>query len=83
MAPAGSRTDHGPMQTLTLILVPFGFFALLAGAGAACAGVKAASADDAGRRLELWGMCAALTLVALLCAGAAWWWWAGWSNFSF
>lgn len=71
------------MDTLTLILVPFGAFALLAGAGAASAGVKAADAVDAGRRFELWGMCAALTLVTVLCAGAAWWWWAGWSNFGF
>ena len=83
MAPASLRAHHGPMDTLTLILVPFGAFALLAGAGAASAGLKAAAADDAGRRFELWGMCVALTLVTVLCAGAAWWWWAGWSNFGF
>ena len=71
------------MKTLELILVPFGFFALLAGAGAARAGLSAAAAEDAGRRSVLWDTCASLTLVALLSAGAAWWWWAGWSNFAF
>lgn len=69
------------MKTLELILIPFGAFALVAGAGAARAGLKAAAAEDGGRRFELWGMCVALTLVALICAGAAWWWSVGWSAF--
>lgn len=83
MAPRRPAADHGPMDTLTLILVPFGALALLAGAGAVRAGLLATAAEDAGRRFELWGMCVALTVVTTLCAGAAWWWAAGWSNFSF
>lgn len=73
----------GAMNMLLLILVPFGALAVLAGVGAASAGLKATVADDAGRRFELWGLCAVLTVYAVLLAGAAWWWWAGWSNFSF
>jgi hypothetical protein len=83
MAPAGRRTHHGHMDTLMLLLVPFGALALLCGVGAASAGSKAAAADDAGRRFELWGMCATLTVFAVLLAVAAWWWWSGWSNWSF
>lgn len=83
MAPAGGSTHHGPIDALTVIFVPFGAFALVAGAGATGAGVKAADATGAGGRFELWGICAALTLVTVLCAGAAWWWWTGWSNFGF
>jgi hypothetical protein len=72
------------MNTLMLLLVPFGALALLAGAGAACAGMRASAVeDDAGRSFELWGLCVALTVVTILCAAAAWWWWAGWSDFSF
>jgi hypothetical protein len=71
------------MDTLILILVPFGGLAVLAGFGAASAGLKAAAAGDARRRFELWGLCAVLAVYAVLLAGAAWWWWAGWSNFSF
>ena len=62
------------MQTLEIILMPFGLFALLAGAGAARAGLRAAAAEDAGRRFEEWGMCVALTLITVLCALGAWWW---------
>jgi hypothetical protein len=71
------------METLELILMPFGFFALLAGAGAARAALRAAAAEDGAQRFEQWGWCVSLSLVALLCAGAAFWWWAGWSNFHF
>ncbi len=46
------------MQTLELILVPFGFFALLAGAGAARAGLRAAAAEDAGGAVRGVGACA-------------------------
>ena len=81
MAPIGPKADSEYMLTLELILIPFGALALLVGAGAASAGLKAAAADDGARRFELWGMCVALSLIAVLCAGAAAWWWAGWSNF--
>jgi hypothetical protein len=62
------------MQTLELILMPFGLFALLAGAGAVRAALQAFAAEDSGRRFELWGWCVALSLVTLLCGAAAWWW---------
>jgi hypothetical protein len=71
------------MDTLTLLLVPFGFFALLAGAGATSALKKALVAEDTIRRTELWIMFSLLTLLTAFSALGAWWWWAGWSNFSF
>lgn len=83
MAPAGPRTEHGPVDTLTLLLVPFGFVALLAAAGATSALKKALVAEDTIRRTELWIMFSLLTLLTGFSALGAWWWWAGWSNFSF
>ena len=83
MAVGGNPADHGLMDSLMLLLVPFGGLALLAVAGAGTVGTKAVAAEDSGRRFMLWGWCAALTLVAALCMAAAWWWWSGWQDFSF
>jgi hypothetical protein len=83
MASGGDAADDGLMDTLMLLMVPFGSLAVLAVAGAAKAGTKAVDAEDSGRRFELWGLCAALTLVAALCMAAAWWWWQGWQDFGF
>ena len=74
---------HGPMETLILVMVPFGGLAVLAGAGATSAVRKAVVAEDTLRRTELWILFWLLTLLAGFSALGAWWWWSGWSNFSF
>jgi hypothetical protein len=71
------------MDTLVIVMVPFGIVALLAVAGAAKAGVKAVDEADTLRRTELGLLCALLVLTALLCMGGAWWWWRGWQDFGF
>jgi hypothetical protein len=78
-----TTAQHGPMETLILIMVPFGCVAVLAGAGATSAVRKALVAEDTLRRTELWIMFSLLSLLTLFSALGAWWWWAGWSNFGF
>ena len=83
MAPSGPPAHHGPMETLILIMVPFGSVAVLAVAGATSALRKAVVAEDTLRHTELWIMFWLLTLLAGFSAWGAWWWWKGWSNFGF
>ena len=83
MVPSGPTAHHGPMETLVLIMVPFGSVAVLAGAGAARAVRKAVVAEDTLRRTELWILFSLLSLLTVFSAWGAWWWWKGWSNFSF
>ena len=83
MGLSGATAQHGPMETLILIMVPFGSVAVLAGAGATSAVKKALVAEDTLRRTELWILFCLLALLAGFSALGAWWWWSGWSNFSF
>ena len=75
--------DDGRMETIILLLVPFGGVALLAAAGAASAMTKAVDAEDTLRRTELWIMFALLTLLAGFSMLGALWWWRSWSSWSF
>ena len=83
MGLSGATAQHGPMETLILIMVPFGSVAVLAGAGATSAVKKALVTEDTLRRTELWIMFSLLSLLTLFSALGAWWWWQGWSKFSF
>jgi hypothetical protein len=83
MVPTGAVTDHESMETLVLIMVPFGSVALLAGVGATSAVRKAVVAEDLLRRTELWILFSLLTLLAGFSAVGAWWWWRSWTGFSF